>query len=119
MLDGWQVFSAQTAELITFHQVEVTQKTPVEGWVEADPVELLRSVELCVEKTVENLKDLDIDPTDIKAIGICNQRETTIVWDKFTGQPLHNAIGSLLENKNFLVLQRFMLSNLSIYLKKC
>lgn len=86
------VFSAQTAELITYHQVDVIQLTPAEGWVESDPVELLRTVQECVDKTINNLKSLDIDPSDIKAIGICNQRETTIVWDKLTGKPLHNAI---------------------------
>ena len=73
--------------------MEVTQFTPAEGWVEADPNELLQSVLECVKKTVENLKSLDIDPADIKAVGICNQRETSIVWDKYTGKPLHNAIG--------------------------
>lgn len=46
----------------------------------------------CVSKTVENLKSLEVDPGDIKAIGVCNQRETTIVWDKRTGKPLYNAI---------------------------
>lgn len=38
-------------------------------------------------------RSLEIDPADIKAVGITNQRETTIVWDKTTGQPLYNAIG--------------------------
>jgi glycerol kinase len=55
-------------------------------------VELLQTVIECVCKTVENLKNFDIDPRDIKAIGVCNQRETTIVWDKLTGKPLYNAI---------------------------
>lgn len=44
-------------------------------------------------------RSLEIDPADIKAVGITNQRETTIVWDKTTGQPLYNAIGE------FLILQ--------------
>lgn len=56
-------------------------------------MELLHSVLECISKTVENLISLDIDPADVKAIGVCNQRETTIVWDKFTGKPLYNAIG--------------------------
>ncbi|XP_046456345.1 glycerol kinase-like isoform X1 [Daphnia pulex] len=86
------VFSAERAELITYHQVEVNQLTPQEGWVESDPMELLQTVIDCVCKTVENLKSLDVDPGDIKAIGVCNQRETTIVWDKLTGKPLYNAI---------------------------
>lgn len=87
-----KVFSAQTAELITYHQIEVRQLTPAEGWVESDPFELLHTVEECIDKTINNLHSLDIDPSDIKAVGICNQRETTIVWDKITGKPLHNAI---------------------------
>lgn len=86
------VFSAQRAELITYHQVEVKQLTPAEGWVESDPMELLQTVIECVSKTVENLKSLEVDPGDIKAVGVCNQRETTIVWDKQTGKPLYNAI---------------------------
>jgi glycerol kinase len=63
--------------------------------VESDPMELLQTVIDCVCKTVENLKSLDVDPGDIKAIGVCNQRETTIVWDKLTGKPLYNAISKL------------------------
>jgi glycerol kinase len=46
-----------------------------------------------MEITVNNLRKLEIDPADIVAIGITNQRETVIVWDKYTGQPLYNAIG--------------------------
>lgn len=57
-------------------------------------MELLHTVIECVSKTVENLKSLEIDPADIKAVGITNQRETTIVWDKNTGKPLYNAISN-------------------------
>jgi len=42
---------------------------------------------------VENLRKLGVDPADIKAVGITNQRETIIAWDKLTGEPLYNAIG--------------------------
>lgn len=86
------VFSSQTAELLTYHQQEVALLYPKEGWVEQDPLEILQVVKNCVEQTIENLKKLDIDPADIVAVGITNQRETTIVWDPTTGQPLHNAI---------------------------
>ncbi|XP_014667701.1 PREDICTED: glycerol kinase-like isoform X2 [Priapulus caudatus] len=86
------VFDSRTAELLTYHQTDIKQFFPKEGWVEEDPKEILASVHLCIEKTVENLKGLGVDPTEIKAIGITNQRETTIVWDKLTGEPLHNAI---------------------------
>jgi len=46
-----------------------------------------------VDKTIENMKKLGFNPKDIKAIGITNQRETVIAWDKLSGQPLYNAIG--------------------------
>lgn len=79
--------------VITSHQIEIKQRYPQEGWVEQDPKEILTAVLECIAKVVENLKQLNIEPTDIKAVGITNQRETTLVWDKKTGEPLHNAIG--------------------------
>ncbi|XP_063809538.1 glycerol kinase isoform X4 [Pseudophryne corroboree] len=86
------VFNAKTAELLSHHQVEIQQKFPKEGWVEQDPKEILQSVYECVEKTCEKLAQLSIEITTIKAIGVSNQRETTVVWDKTTGEPLYNAI---------------------------
>jgi glycerol kinase len=52
----------------------------------------LDSVQQCIEKATEAFKDQGHDISDIKAIGITNQRETTVVWDTQTGEPLHNAI---------------------------
>ncbi|XP_048349971.1 glycerol kinase isoform X2 [Sphaerodactylus townsendi] len=86
------VFNANTAELLSHHQVELKQKFPKEGWVEQDASEILQSVYECMEKTCEKLKQLNIDIGNIKAIGISNQRETTVVWDKTTGKPLYDAI---------------------------
>ncbi|XP_056351441.1 glycerol kinase isoform X2 [Oenanthe melanoleuca] len=86
------VFNAETAELLSHHQVEIKQEFPREGWVEQDPMEILNSVYECVEKTCEKMKELNIDISNIRAIGVTNQRETTVVWDKTTGEPLYNAI---------------------------
>ncbi|KAK9510060.1 hypothetical protein O3M35_004927 [Rhynocoris fuscipes] len=86
------VFAAKTAEQLTYHQKEIKQITPHEGWVEQDPIEIFESTIECINQTIENLKKLDIDPEDIVATGITNQRETTVVWDRITGLPLHNAI---------------------------
>uniref|UniRef100_A0AAZ3PD47 Probable glycerol kinase n=1 Tax=Oncorhynchus tshawytscha TaxID=74940 RepID=A0AAZ3PD47_ONCTS len=87
-----QVFNAKTAELLSHHQVEINQSFPKEGWVEEDPKEILQSVYECMERTCEKLTQLNIDISNIKAIGVTNQRETTLVWDKETGEPLYNAI---------------------------
>uniref|UniRef100_A0A8C5UA25 glycerol kinase n=1 Tax=Malurus cyaneus samueli TaxID=2593467 RepID=A0A8C5UA25_9PASS len=88
------VFNAKTAELLSHHQVEIQQKFPREGWVEQDPKEILNSVYECVERTCEKMKQLNINIANIRAIGVTNQRETTVVWDKTTGEPLYNAIGN-------------------------
>ncbi|XP_071449832.1 glycerol kinase 3-like [Hetaerina americana] len=86
------VFSAKNAEVITFHQIPAVQKYPREGWVEMDPMELLAAVEECIKKSCENMEHLSVSPSDIVAVGITNQRETTIAWDSITGKPLYNAI---------------------------
>lgn len=59
---------------------------------EQSPTEILSVVKECIEQAVEKLIKLGGDPSDIVAIGITNQRETTIVWDAATGEPLYNAI---------------------------
>ncbi|WP_173689725.1 glycerol kinase GlpK [Caloramator fervidus] len=70
-------------------QKEFKQIYPKPGWVEHDPVEILES-QIFVAKEV--LRKTNIKPEDIAAIGITNQRETTVVWDKNTGKPVYNAI---------------------------
>ena len=70
-------------------QREFPQIFPQPGWVEHDPREILTSVYTTI---TELLNRGQIDPARIAAIGITNQRETTVVWDKATGQPIHNAI---------------------------
>ena len=70
-------------------QKEFTQIYPQPGWVEHNPMEIWSS-QLSV--ATECLANLGIDESEIAAIGITNQRETTILWDKKTGQPVYNAI---------------------------
>ncbi|MED6255775.1 hypothetical protein ATANTOWER_014886 [Ataeniobius toweri] len=86
------VFNTKTAELISHHQVEIKQCFPKEGWVEEDPREIMQTVYECMEKTCQRLRQLNVDISNIKAVGVTNQRETTLVWDKETGEPLFNAI---------------------------
>ncbi|MBZ9653890.1 glycerol kinase GlpK [Phyllobacterium lublinensis] len=70
-------------------QQEFTQIYPQSGWVEHDPEEIWQSVLSTCQVAIENAK---IQAGDVAAIGITNQRETVIVWDKATGKPVHNAI---------------------------
>ncbi|PNJ48909.1 GK2 isoform 1 [Pongo abelii] len=86
------VFNSKTAELLSHHKVELTQEFPKEGWVEQDPKEILQSVYECIARTCEKLDELNIDISNIKAVGVSNQRETTVIWDKLTGEPLYNAV---------------------------
>ena len=68
---------------------EFPQSYPAEGWVEHDPMEIWSSQYGVMMETVAKS---GVSPQDIAAIGITNQRETTIVWDKNTGKPVYNAI---------------------------
>jgi glycerol kinase len=70
-------------------QREFTQIFPTPGWVEHDPEEIAASQ---VAVALEALSKANLQLGDIAAIGITNQRETTIVWDRTTGQPIYNAI---------------------------
>lgn len=81
-----------TGDPIAQHQIEFNQMYPQSGWHEHDPKEIVTSVEQCIEKATELFIDQGHDISDIKAVGITNQRETTVVWDTNTGEPLHNAI---------------------------
>ena len=76
-------------EMVSVAQKEFTQYFPKSGWVEQNPNEIWSS-ELAV--MVEAMAGSGIDSEEIAAIGITNQRETTIIWDKNTGEPIYNAI---------------------------
>ena len=76
-------------EIVAKAQKEFKQYYPQNGWVEHDPNEILFSE---LEAILEVLRDDRVSPADIASIGITNQRETTIVWDKESGQPVYNAI---------------------------
>jgi glycerol kinase len=78
-----------TQNIIGMEQKEFAQMYPKEGWVEHDPMEIYSSQYAVM---MELLTRYNIKADDIAAIGITNQRETTIVWDRNTGQPVYNAI---------------------------
>ncbi len=76
-------------QIIATVQKEFKQIFPQPGWVEHDPDEIWESQYATLLEVIEKAA---VKPENIKAIGITNQRETTIIWDKHTGKPIHNAI---------------------------
>ena len=76
-------------KVISVAQMEFKQHYPKPGWVEHDPMEIWSSQSAT---EAEALSKADLRHRDLAAIGITNQRETTVVWDKRTGKPIYNAI---------------------------
>ncbi|HEY1903415.1 MAG TPA: glycerol kinase GlpK [Terracidiphilus sp.] len=79
----------ESGSIAAVAQHEFEQFYPQPGWVEHDPIEILTSQLSCA---VEALGKVGARPRDVAAIGITNQRETVIVWDRATGKPIHPAI---------------------------
>jgi glycerol kinase len=79
----------QNGEIVAQAQHEFQQIYPNSGWVEHDPFDILTSQ---LSAAVEALGRAGVRPRDITALGITNQRETVIVWDRETGKPVYNAI---------------------------
>ena len=73
-------------------QLELIQYFPQNGWVEHDPIEIAEAAVNVARQAIERAQ---LRPENIAAIGITNQRETTIVWDRDTGKPVSNAIPTL------------------------
>ncbi|MEY8337510.1 glycerol kinase GlpK [Lachnospiraceae bacterium 62-35] len=76
-------------KLCSVAQKEFTQIYPQPGWVEHDPMEIWSSQ---ISVTMEAINEIGAEVSDIAAIGITNQRETTIIWNKYTGKPVYHAI---------------------------
>jgi glycerol kinase len=70
-------------------QMEFTQHFPNDGWVEHDANEIWETAQKTIKMALDDAK---IDASDVNAIGITNQRETVVIWDKNTGEPIHKAI---------------------------
>ena len=77
----------QSGNIKSSHQVEFKQIFPDNKSVEHDAIEILETVKTCIRNVTQ-----DIDVKSIKSVGITNQRETTVAWNKTTGMPLYNAI---------------------------
>ena len=74
-------------QAVATHAIELRQIFPENGWVEHDAEEIWQAVRTCCRVAAKG-----VSPHEIAAIGITNQRETTVLWDRKSGKPLHNAI---------------------------
>ena len=79
----------RSGKIVSLAQREHEQIYPRPGWVEHDPLEIWASTEAVI---AEALSKAGLTPSDLAAVGVTNQRETTVVWDRKTGQPVHNAL---------------------------
>lgn len=106
------MFENGTGQLIASSQIEISRIVPKEGWVEIDPASIMESVYSTIESAHQQLShNYSLITTDsetsspsasatttnsgsvkLECIGICNQRESTVVWDSVTGEPLYNVI---------------------------
>jgi glycerol kinase len=87
------VFKTPNFEEIVSHEVRIKQISPKEGWLEHDPIEIIDAVRECAKVALHLLPNQGFSKSEITCIGITNQRETVMLWNKQSGKPLYNAIG--------------------------
>ncbi|GAA4236482.1 glycerol kinase GlpK [Postechiella marina] len=107
------VFDEQ-GNIVAISQKELTQHYPQPGWVEHNPLDIYNDQLETFNKAV---LESGINPKNIASIGITNQRETTVVWDKETGKPIHNAI-VWLDKRTTDICKDLKKQKLSNYIKK-
>jgi glycerol kinase len=90
------IYALPSMTPLASHQLEHTQHHPQPGWCEHDADEIVRNVRQCLDqahgKAVAAAAAQGAPSVTVKALGLTNQRETTLVWDKLTGAPLHKAV---------------------------
>ena len=79
----------RTGAIVSQGQYPLPQHYPQPGWVEHDPMDILRTQLMALAEAYEKAA---VPPGDIAALGVTNQRETAVVWEKDTGRPVMNAI---------------------------
>jgi len=77
---------------VASHQMEHTQIYPRAGWCEHDPEEIMANTLTCIDRALAAVPGGGATASDVRCVGITNQRETTVAWDRGSGKPLHNAV---------------------------
>lgn len=104
------VFDVERGHVVAEHYEEYKSLYPQPGWVEQDPELLIGTVWRCVQYGSQKALDAGINLSELGAVGLTNQRETTIAWSRSTGKPLYNAIVWLDTRTEYLV-ERFSKSD--------
>lgn len=84
------IYKTPTFDEIISHERHITQISEKEGWLEHDPKEIIDAIRECAQVAIHLLANHGFSKSDISCIGITNQRETVVLWNKETGKPLHN-----------------------------
>lgn len=93
-----QIFQTPNFEELCSHEIEIKQISPNARWVEQDPLQIIDAVRACYVQAIQKMDNIIPNTYNVKnitTIGVTNQRETVVAWDKYTGEPLYNAIGKL------------------------
>lgn len=107
------MFENETGRLVASSQVEIKRIVPKKGWVEMDPMIIIDSVYATIQNVHEQISgnqngysfNVFKELKQLKCVGICNQRESTVVWDRITGKPFYNVIVWLDNRTNDIVNQ--------------
>ncbi|KAG5680113.1 hypothetical protein PVAND_009639 [Polypedilum vanderplanki] len=86
------IYKIPNFDQLCSHEIEIKQISLKEGYLEHDPLEILSAVHQSAKIAIESLQNYGFSKDNISTIGITNQRETTVMWNKKTGRPLYNAI---------------------------
>lgn len=87
------IYKTPNFEELCSHEVRIKQISKKEGWLEHDPKEIIDAIRECAKVAIHLLPNHGFSKSNVSCIGITNQRETVLMWNKDTGEPLHNAIG--------------------------
>lgn len=105
------IYKTPNFEEICSHEIHITQISEQANYLEHDPIEILNAVRECANVVIHLLPNYGYNKRDIVCVGVTNQRETVVCWNKVSGEPLYNAIGEKPFNYSFWI----SLLNVSIH----
>jgi glycerol kinase len=92
------IFQTPNFEELCSHEVRIKQISPATGHLEHDPKEIIEAVRESAKVAIHLLANHGYSKANIACVGVTNQRETVVLWDKVSGEPLHNAVGKMIVN---------------------